>query len=99
MILRKQNKFFASVVGFGGLGHLAVKYGVAMNADVTVISSSESKHDDAIKFGIKQFILSTDLEQINAVANKFDFIIDCVPVKHDLIHIFSILKFGGTFCM
>ncbi|CAF4865785.1 unnamed protein product, partial [Rotaria sp. Silwood1] len=87
------------IVGFGGVGHLAIKYGVAMGADVTVFSTSKSKRDDAIKFGAKQFILSTDFEQINAATNKFDLIIDCVSAKHDLIHILSTLRFGGTFCM
>jgi uncharacterized zinc-type alcohol dehydrogenase-like protein len=81
------------------LGHLAVKYGVAMNADVTVISTSESKRDDAIKLGAKQFLLSIDVEQINTATNTFDLIIDCVPVNHDLTQIFSTLKFEGTFCM
>ncbi|CAF2881734.1 unnamed protein product [Rotaria sp. Silwood2] len=70
-----------------------------MGADVTVFSTSKSKRDDAIKFGAKQFILSTDFEQINVTSNKFDFIIDCVSAKHDLIHILSTLRFGGIFCM
>ena len=91
--------FFASVVGFGGVGHLAVKYGVAMEADVTVISTSESKRYDAMKFGAKQFLLSTDLEKINAAANQFDLILDCAPANHDLTPILNTLKFKGVFCM
>ncbi|CAF1616739.1 unnamed protein product [Didymodactylos carnosus] len=37
------------VVGLGGLGHMAVKFGVALKADVTVISTSESKRNDAMR--------------------------------------------------
>jgi uncharacterized zinc-type alcohol dehydrogenase-like protein len=36
-----------AVVGLGGLGHMAVKFAVAMGARVTVMSTSESKRADA----------------------------------------------------
>ncbi|CAF4642573.1 unnamed protein product, partial [Rotaria magnacalcarata] len=55
------------VIGLGGLGHMAVKFGVAMGAHVTVISTSESKRDDAIKLGAKSFVVSKDEEQLKSV--------------------------------
>ena len=41
------------VIGFGGLGHVAVKLAVAMGADVSVISRSKDKSSDAIRAGAK----------------------------------------------
>ncbi len=40
-----------AVVGLGGPGHMAVKFAVALGAHVTVLSTSESKRDDALALG------------------------------------------------
>jgi D-arabinose 1-dehydrogenase-like Zn-dependent alcohol dehydrogenase len=53
------------VVGLGGLGHLAVKFAKAFGAKVTVISTSISKKDEALKhLGADSFLLSSDQEQV-----------------------------------
>ncbi|CAF0906341.1 unnamed protein product [Rotaria sordida] len=57
------------------LGHMAVKFGVAMGTHVTVIPTSESKYDDVIKFDAKAFLVSKDVEQLKGVENSFNFII------------------------
>lgn len=44
------------VVGLGGLGHYAVLWAVAMGAEVTVISHSANKREDAKKLGATRFI-------------------------------------------
>jgi D-arabinose 1-dehydrogenase-like Zn-dependent alcohol dehydrogenase len=36
-----------AVLGLGGLGHMAVKFGVAFGAEVTVLSTSANKEADA----------------------------------------------------
>ena len=43
------------IVGFGGLGHLAVQYARAMGCDPVVFSRSAEKKDDALKCGAKEF--------------------------------------------
>src|SRR5579862_9464050 len=43
------------VVGLGGLGHMAVKLAAAMGAEVTVLSTSESKAADARRLGATDF--------------------------------------------
>lgn len=49
------------VVGLGGLGHLAVKFGKAFGLKVTLISTSPKKEVEAInKLGADSFLLSTD---------------------------------------
>ncbi len=44
-----------AVAGLGGLGHMAVKFAVAMGADVTVLSHSPSKKQDALNLGRSSF--------------------------------------------
>jgi len=44
------------VVGLGGLGHYAVLFAKAMGAEVTVISHSHSKEEDAKKMGASRFL-------------------------------------------
>ncbi len=50
-----------AVAGLGGLGSMAVKFGVAMGCDVTVISRGTAKKEEAIsRLGAHHFIDSTD---------------------------------------
>ena len=49
------------VIGLGGLGHMAVKFGKAFGLKVTVFSTSESKRDEAINLlGADNFVISSD---------------------------------------
>lgn len=53
------------VVGLGGLGHVAVKFGKAFGHHVTVISTSPSKEKEAKeRLGADDFLISTDLQQM-----------------------------------
>lgn len=40
-----------AVLGLGGLGHIAIKFGVAFGAEVTLLSTSADKEADAKKLG------------------------------------------------
>lgn len=60
------------VVGLGGLGHVAVKFGKAFGLHVTVISTSPSKEMEARKrLGADDFLVSTNNQQMQV--NNFDF--------------------------
>lgn len=39
----------------GGLGHLAIKIAAKMELEVVVLSGSDSKREEALKFGAKEF--------------------------------------------
>jgi len=53
------------VVGLGGLGHMAVKFGKAFGMRVTVISSSPSKEKEAMELlGADSFLVSSVPEQM-----------------------------------
>jgi len=84
------------VVGMGGLGHMAVKFGRALGAEVTVFTRSPAKRDEALRQGAHQVVISTEPEEMEAAANRFDFIIDTVPVQHDLNPSINALKHDGT---
>ncbi|MCK8515059.1 NAD(P)-dependent alcohol dehydrogenase [Methylonatrum kenyense] len=84
------------VVGMGGLGHMGVKFANALGAQVTLFTRSESKVDEARRQGADQVIVSTDAAQMEAAAESLDFILDTVPVQHDLNPYLSCLKYDGT---
>ena len=84
------------VVGLGGLGHMAVKLGASMGAEVTVFSTSESKKKDATKLGAHHFISTKNPSAFESVAGQFDFIIDTVSAPHDLNAYLGALKSDGV---
>jgi uncharacterized zinc-type alcohol dehydrogenase-like protein len=73
-----------AVVGLGGLGHMALKLARAMGAEVTLFSRSSGKEANAQRLGADHIVISTDTDQMAAVAAKFDLIIDTVPYDHDV---------------
>lgn len=88
-----------AVVGMGGLGHFAVLWAAALGAEVTVISHSPSKKDDAIKLGAKHFVSSGDKNWQEPLAFKFDFVLNTADMTHtfDLDAYLSILKVNCQF--
>lgn len=84
------------VIGMGGLGHMGVKFAKAMGAEVTIFTRSESKVAEAKRQGADNVIISTDDEQMEAAAETFDFLLDTVPVQHDLNPYINCLKVDGT---
>lgn len=85
-----------AVLGLGGLGHMAVKFGVAFGADVTVLSTSPKKEEDAKRLGAHHFVVTSDPEQLEAVKGSFDFILDTVSAPHDFSLYLSLLKTNGV---
>jgi uncharacterized zinc-type alcohol dehydrogenase-like protein len=80
------------VIGLGGLGHMAVKIGSALGAHVTVLSHSEKKKADALRFGAKDFLITTDLAIFEKHAKSFDLIINTVSVDLDWNLYLGLLK-------
>jgi alcohol dehydrogenase (NADP+) len=84
------------VVGMGGLGHMGIKFARALGAEVTLFTRSASKRSEAERQGAHHVIVSTDAVQMDAVAGRLDFILDTVPVAHDLNPYVNALKRDGT---
>lgn len=84
------------VVGLGGLGHMAVKLAVALGADVTVLSRTAGKEADAIALGAHRVLISSDEAAMAKAATGFGFIIDTIPVAHDVNLYTPLLDIDGT---
>lgn len=84
------------VVGLGGLGHMAVKLAASFGAEVTVLSTSPEKEQDAHTLGAHHFALTKDPEQVNAMAGRFNFIIDTVSAAHDYNAYLTMLDTDGV---
>ncbi|KAL6655619.1 hypothetical protein ACP70R_006445 [Stipagrostis hirtigluma subsp. patula] len=84
------------VVGLGGLGHMAVKFGKAFGMKVTVISSSPGKREEALdRLGADAFLVSRDPEEMKAAASTMDGIIDTVSAGHPIVPLLALLKPKG----
>ncbi|MDT8895255.1 NAD(P)-dependent alcohol dehydrogenase [Halomonas sp. I1] len=84
------------VIGMGGLGHMGVKLAKALGAEVTVFTRSEAKVEEARRHGADHVVVSGDAAQMEAVAETYDFMLDTVPVQHDLNPYLATLKYDGT---
>ncbi len=71
------------IVGIGGLGHMGVKFAAAYGCDVTAFTSSESKFDEALRFGANQVVSSRDSAGIKKLAQSFDLLIVTANVPLD----------------
>ena len=59
--------FKLGVVGLGGLGHMAVKFGKAMGLEVTVISTSDHKKQEALEvLKADHFLISKNEKEMQA---------------------------------
>ncbi|HEX7766592.1 MAG TPA: NAD(P)-dependent alcohol dehydrogenase [Nitrospira sp.] len=85
-----------AVVGLGGLGHMAVKIARALGTEVTVLSTSEKKQQDAMRLGATHFELTSQPGTLAKLQRHFDFIIDTVSAPHDYNALVQLLKTDGT---
>jgi len=84
-----------AVAGLGGLGHMAVKFAVAMGAEVTMLSTSSSKEKDARKLGAHHFVISTDDEAMKKHESYFNVVLDAVSGNHDYEKYLKLLGVQG----
>ncbi|MFW6102510.1 MAG: NAD(P)-dependent alcohol dehydrogenase [Chloroflexota bacterium] len=64
-----------AIVGVGGLGHLAIQFAHALGYEVTVISTSAQKKQEALAFGADRFIVSSDLATLGQLEFYFDLLL------------------------
>jgi uncharacterized zinc-type alcohol dehydrogenase-like protein len=87
------------VIGLGGLGHMGVKFSHALGAHTTMITSSEQKGVDARLLGADEVLLSSSMDALSKEAGSFDFLLNTIPVNHDLTPYLELLKTNGTMCV
>lgn len=84
------------VLGMGGLGHMGIKFAKAMGAEVTLFTRSEAKAEEGRRQGADHVIVSTNEQQMKDAAGRFDFLLDTIPVQHDLNQYLETLRFDGV---
>jgi uncharacterized zinc-type alcohol dehydrogenase-like protein len=85
------------VIGLGGLGHMAVKIGAAMGAEVTVLSQSLKKMEDGLRLGAKAYHATSDRDTFKTLRNSFDVILNTVSADLDLRRFLGLLDLDGVF--
>ena len=85
-----------AIIGLGGLGHMGVKFAAALGAEVTVLSHSKTKEDDAKRMGASQFIHTKDPDWHKGLQKHFDLILNTVSADIDLEPYLSTLRTDGT---
>lgn len=85
-----------AVVGLGGLGHMAVKFASSFGAEVTMLSTSANKEQDALKLGAHHFANTKNTEDLINLKGKFDFIIDTVSAQHNYNDYLAMLDTNGV---
>ena len=84
-----------AVIGVGGLGHLAVQFLAKFGCEVTAISSTHSKEEEARSFGATNFIASKSADELKRAANSFDFILSTVTASLNWIDYINALRPRG----
>jgi len=87
------------VIGLGGLGHMGVKFAKALGATVVMITTSPDKGKDAQRLGADEVLISTDPAAMKAHGNSFDFLLDTIPVSHDINPYLALLRRDRTMAM
>jgi alcohol dehydrogenase (NADP+) len=85
-----------AIVGFGGLGQMGVKIAKAMGANVTVLSRSFDKKEQAAALGA-DLLAHTDEAALANAAATFELIVDTVSVHREISSLFGLLTVGGTY--
>ncbi|KAE8443382.1 hypothetical protein EG329_001941 [Mollisiaceae sp. DMI_Dod_QoI] len=88
-----------AIVGIGGLGHFALIWAKALGAEVTAISHSPNKKDDAISLGADHFVSSKDKNWAEPHAFEYDFVLNTADMTHqfDIAEYLSIVNINGEF--
>ena len=87
------------VVGLGGLGHMGVKFSHALGAHTVMITTTPEKGEDAKTLGADEILISTNSDQMAKQAGEFDFILNTIPVDHEVTPYLDLLKVDGTMCV
>lgn len=85
-----------AVAGFGGLGHLAVKYAVSFGADVTVFDITEDKRSDALRMGAKKYVNVNNPDEMKGMGNTFRVILSTIPANFNVEQYVNMLQVDGS---
>jgi uncharacterized zinc-type alcohol dehydrogenase-like protein len=87
------------IVGIGGLGHLGIQFAKAFGAEVTALSTSKDKEEEARSFGAHHFVNTRDTGALKALTASFDLILCTVSADQDWQSFVNALRPKGTLCV
>jgi uncharacterized zinc-type alcohol dehydrogenase-like protein len=85
-----------AIIGFGGLGHMGVKIGHALGAEVTVLSQTLSKQEDGLRLGADHYYATHDRSALKPLRKSFDLIVNTVSAPLPMDSYLGLLKLDGT---
>ena len=85
-----------AIIGLGGLGHMGVQLAHAMGAEVTVLSQTERKRDDALLLGADHYYATGNGETFQDLRGCFDMIVNTAPTNLEVDVYLSLLRPHGV---
>jgi len=85
-----------AVIGLGGLGHMGVKLGAAMGAEVTVLSQSLKKMEDGLRLGASHYYATAERDTFKKLRSSFDLILNTVSANLNLGDYLNLLDVDGS---
>lgn len=85
-----------SLIGIGGLGHLAIQFLHKKGNKVTGVTSSPDKNDLIMSLGASDILVSTNEKEMSESKRKFDFVITTIPSAENFASYFNLVAPGGT---
>jgi alcohol dehydrogenase (NADP+) len=85
-----------AIIGLGGLGHMVVKLGAALGADVTVLSQTLKKMEEGLRLGASHYYATADPDTFRELRGSFDLILNTVSANLDLGGYLNLLEVDGT---
>jgi uncharacterized zinc-type alcohol dehydrogenase-like protein len=83
------------IIGVGGLGHLAIQFAHALGYEVTAISSSLGKEQEARSFGADHFMVTGDKVALRKMKFTFDLLLYTAHSEMDWSRLLITLKNNG----
>jgi len=85
-----------AIVGLGGLGHMGVRIAKAMGAEVSVLSQSLKKQEDALRLGADHYYATSDEGTFDELARRFDLVVSTISATVDMGKYLGTLKLDGA---
>ena len=84
------------VVGIGGLGHLGIQFARAFGCEVTALSTSRDKEEEARQLGAHAFVHTRETGALKKLAGAFDLVLATASVQSELPAFLNALRPKGT---
>jgi len=85
-----------AVAGIGGLGHMALKFAHALGCEVTALTRTDAKAEDARRLGADHSVATADGTAFKQLRGSFDLILNTMSEVSDINAYLGLLDVDGT---